>query len=53
MEITHLKHEKDHIQKNERGQASNYQKTEKFIPPTHPAYVVTSSFTLPHILTLQ
>ena len=25
----------------------------KFIPPTHPAYVVTSNFTAPHISTLQ
>ena len=25
----------------------------KFIPPTHPAYVVTSNFTGPHISNLQ
>jgi hypothetical protein len=27
--------------------------TEKFIPPTHPVYVVTSSFEAPHISSLQ
>lgn len=27
--------------------------TEKFIPPTHPAYVITSSFDAPHITRLS
>lgn len=28
-------------------------RTERFIPPTHPAYIITPHFTSPHIKALQ
>ncbi len=36
-----------------QAQSSRYMQSQRFIPPTHPAYVVTSSFEASHITHLQ
>ena len=40
-------------QERREGQSSRYMQSQRFIPPTHPAYLVTPSFEAPHILRLQ
>jgi hypothetical protein len=41
-------------QERKEGHSSRYMmQSQRFIPPTHPAYLVTPSFDTPHTLALQ
>ena len=53
MELAYLKDKAANSQSQAKGEASNYKKSSKFIPPTHPAYIITTNFTAPHIAALQ
>ena len=53
IEIAKSRDKKSQSEFKASGERSAYKKATKFVPPTHPAYVVTSNFTSPHINTLQ
>lgn len=53
MEIGYVKDKNERSEQNMNSKSYKNQRTEVFVPPTHPAYVVTSKFSMPHITALQ
>lgn len=53
MEIIQAKASQENTHEGKSGQSYHYTQSTKFIPPTHPIYVVTSNFHAPHISALQ
>lgn len=44
MEYKRLQEKTEKAMGKKQGQSSRYMQSQKFIPPTHPAYVITSNF---------
>jgi len=53
MEFLQVKDHKENNHNLNQGQSSRYMQSQQFIPPTHPAYVVSSAFEASHITQLQ
>jgi hypothetical protein len=45
--------EESSSRQQKQGQSCRYRQSQRFIPPTHPAYLVTPHFQAQHVLALQ